>query len=163
MEKIKKICKICNEKIGEMSPHVNCYSIIENALKLDNIPGFKKIEVMSDKYIDNVCRSYGANDYSEKGISTYKKSRLKSGRSGKTNSNTDQLDTLEKKLYGSKKSTLKIDISKRDLTEIEVLVKRIENIESLLGNENFLAKVDNKVIESKTEELNKLKTQLKKL
>lgn len=120
------------------------------------------------KYADGLTRSYGSKSSYQDIQLEYKKYRLIAGRGGKTNSSEEQLDALEKEINELTKSKSgKVDRtavkSKTELSEKEILEKRIEKIELFLGNETLVAKLNINVIDSKKNELNKLKEQLNNL
>ena len=158
-----KLCLLCKKKIGKESPyfdgkeylHVDCYFFEQKAKEL----GYKKIKMESDKYIDGLARSYGSKDYIDTQFE-YMEMRLNARKAGKIvfGDNDKCIKELESKLGIDK---VKKSVKKKKLSEKEVLETRIRNIESLLVNENFLKKVDEKVLEIKKAELNKLKEELK--
>lgn len=109
------------------------------------------------------------NSFDMFGYIEYKKLRLKAKRAGKTWDNSeesiekleDEINSLEKEVV--KKEDKTANKVKVELSDKEVLEKRIENIEKLLNNDKFLSKVGDKVINLKKEELEELKNELKEL
>jgi hypothetical protein len=75
-------------------------------------------------------------------------------------------EDLERKIieiekgFGDKENLQVGSIKKKELGEIGVLKKRIAKSEALLSNENFLKKVTDKVLDIKTNELDRLKNEL---
>lgn len=114
--------------------------------------------------IDAISRSYGAKNYQEDQLS-YMEYRLLAGRLGKTNSTKEQLDELEKFLKENRKNSKDKTANKEKvkLSEKEVLELRIKKMEDFLSNDAIMAKMNEKVIEIKNNELNKLKEQLNNL
>ena len=115
--------------------------------------------------MDSLSRSYGSKSYQDDQLE-YMKYRLGAGRRGKTNSTKEQLDELEKFLKEnykiSKDKTVKTSV-KKELSESEVLQLRIGKLEEFLSNEVLMAKLNEKALNAKTQQLNNLKEQLNNL
>jgi len=105
-----------------------------------------------------VLRSYGQNENYQRIQYKYMEERLKAWKSGKLNFGGIKrtIKQLEKDLGVNEK--INSNISNND-----ILLKKINNIEKLLVNEKFLSNVSDKILEIKKTELNMLKTELNSL